>query len=63
MDKGKCEVDKECDCAWVLIYKELEKRNKLGTLKKAQLPRDFKKITKPGKKLLFLDDVDKKANP
>jgi ferredoxin len=63
MDKGKCEVDKERDCAWVLIYKELEKRNKLSTLKKAQLPRDFKKITKPGKKLLFLDDVDKKANP
>jgi hypothetical protein len=63
MDKGKCEVDKERDCAWVLIYKELEKRNKLSTLKKVQLPRDFKKITKPGKKLLFLDDVDKKANP
>ena len=63
MDKGKCEVDKERDCAWVLIYKELEKRNKLSTLKKVQLPRDFKKTTKPGKKLLFLDDVDKKANP
>jgi len=25
-DKGKCEVDKDMDCAWVLIYKELKKQ-------------------------------------
>jgi ferredoxin len=49
MDKGKCEVDKERDCAWVLIYKELEKRKKLDTLKKIQEPKDFKKTTKPHK--------------
>ena len=47
MDKGKCEVDKERDCAWVLIYKELEKRKKLDELKKIQKPKDFKKATKP----------------
>jgi hypothetical protein len=49
MDKGKCEVDKDKDCAWVLIYKELEKRNKLDKMKKAQAPKDFKKSTKPHK--------------
>jgi len=49
MDKGKCEVDKDKDCAWVLIYKELEKRNKLDKMKKAQAPKDFKKATKPHK--------------
>ncbi len=49
MDKGKCEVDKEKDCAWVLIYKELEKRKKLDTLKKIRAPKDFKKTTKPRK--------------
>ncbi|MFA5356771.1 MAG: methylenetetrahydrofolate reductase C-terminal domain-containing protein [Candidatus Omnitrophota bacterium] len=49
MDKGKCEVDKDKDCAWVLIYKEAEKRNKLDGLKKARKPRDFKKSTKPRK--------------
>jgi len=46
-DKGKCEVDKEKDCAWVLIYKELEKRKRIGELKKIQPPKDFKKALKP----------------
>jgi len=53
MDKGKCEVDKERDCAWVLIYRELEKRKKLDTLKKLQEPKDFKKTTKP-RKLIYV---------
>jgi len=47
MDKGKCEVDKDKDCAWVLIYKELDKQKKLEIMKKAQAPKDFKKATKP----------------
>jgi len=52
MDKGKCEVDKDKDCAWVLIYKELEKRNKLQRMKKIKEPKDFKKTTKPRKLIL-----------
>ncbi len=47
MNKGKCEVDKDKDCAWVLIYRELEKKNKLADLKKIQEPKDFKKTTRP----------------
>lgn len=47
MNKGKCEVDKDKDCAWVLIYKELEKRKKTGALKKIHPPRDHKKTVKP----------------
>ncbi len=47
MNKGKCEVDKERDCAWVLIYKELEKDKKLGSFKETQSPRDFRKSGKP----------------
>jgi hypothetical protein len=53
MDKGKCEVDKDEDCAWVLIYKELEKRKKLDELKKIQEPKDFKKTTKPHKLIVI----------
>ena len=49
VDKGKCEVDKDKDCAWVLIYKELEKRNKLDNFKKIKEPKDFKKTNKPHK--------------
>ncbi len=48
-DKGKCEVDKDKDCAWVLIYQELEKRKKTQDLKKIQPPKDFKKALKPHK--------------
>jgi len=49
MNKGKCEVDKDKDCAWVLIYQELEKRNKLNQIKEIQQPKDHKKSTKPHK--------------
>lgn len=52
VDRGKCEVDKEKDCAWVLIYKELEKRKKLSELKKIKEPKDFKKTTKPHKLIM-----------
>jgi len=52
MDKGKCEVDKDRDCAWVLIYKELEKRKKLDELKKIKPTKDFKKTTKPHKLII-----------
>jgi len=49
MNKGKCEVDKEKDCAWVLIYKELEKRKGLDSLKEIRGPKDYKKSGKPHK--------------
>ncbi|MCX5701320.1 MAG: methylenetetrahydrofolate reductase C-terminal domain-containing protein [Candidatus Omnitrophica bacterium] len=52
MNKGKCEVDSDKDCAWVLIYKELEKKNQLESLKEIQSPKDFKKSGKPHKLIL-----------
>lgn len=52
MDKGKCEVDREKDCVWVLIYKELEKRKRMDQLKKIKAPKDFKKTTKPHKLIM-----------
>lgn len=47
MDKGKCEVDKDKDCAWVMIYKELEKRQAIGKIKEIHKPRDYKKSLRP----------------
>jgi len=52
MDKGKCEVDKEKDCAWVLIYDELQKRKLHKQLKEIRPPRDFNKARRPQKKIL-----------
>ncbi len=47
VNKGKCEVSAELDCAWVLIYNELEKKGKAGALKQLRAPRDYGKSHKP----------------
>ena len=46
-DKGKCEVDKNRDCAWILIYNELKKTNKLASLREIRPPKDYSKTGKP----------------
>ena len=51
MDKGKCELDKERDCAWVLIYRELEKNNAVDKLRIHRPARDFRKAVKPHTKV------------
>jgi ferredoxin len=47
MNKGKCELDQNRDCAWVLIFKEAQKGKKLERFKKINPPKDFNKATKP----------------
>ena len=37
---GKCELNPEKDCAWILIYERLEKQGKLELLKEFRPPRD-----------------------
>lgn len=48
-DKGKCEVDKNRDCAWILIYNELKAGSKLHLLREIKAPKDHSKMTKPRK--------------
>ncbi|MDO8749316.1 MAG: methylenetetrahydrofolate reductase C-terminal domain-containing protein [Candidatus Omnitrophota bacterium] len=50
--KGKCEVDRDRDCAWVLIYKELERKGQLDKMKALSAPKDYSKTTKPHKVLV-----------
>ncbi len=38
---GKCELDSEKDCAWILIYERLKKQGKLEFLKEFRPPRDY----------------------
>ncbi len=52
MDKGKCEVDNEKDCAWVLIYKELEKKNNLDKIRPIHKERDYRKSSRPHKLIM-----------
>lgn len=48
-NKGKCEVDKDADCTWILIYNELKKQNKLDLFRKIKPPKDHSKSLKPRK--------------
>lgn len=51
-DKGKCEVDKDNDCAWILIYNRLREMNTLDALKKIRPAKDYSKTTRPRKVIL-----------
>lgn len=42
--KGKCEVNTEADCAWVIIYNRLEKLKMLDVLSKVLTPRNHSKV-------------------
>ncbi len=46
-DKGKCEIDKNKDCAWILIYNRLKELGNLKAMKERKPARDHSKNTKP----------------
>lgn len=48
-NKGKCEVDKDKDCAWALIYKKLKEQDRLDLLDNIQPPKNYNVIKHPGK--------------
>ncbi len=47
VNKGKCELDPDKDCAWVLIYNELARKNRTKDMMSIRKARDFKKSVKP----------------
>ncbi|AYO31292.1 5,10-methylenetetrahydrofolate reductase [Biomaibacter acetigenes] len=44
---GKCEVNPENDCAWVLIYKRLKELNELDQFMEIKSPKDYSKASNP----------------
>ncbi len=46
-NNGKCEVDKEKDCAWTLIYKRLKEQGRLELMKKYQPPKNSQVVLRP----------------
>ena len=44
---GKCEVDREKDCAWTLIYQKLERLGKLDIIRTIFPPKNYQVQTKP----------------
>lgn len=46
-NKGKCEVDKEKDCAWTLIYQRLKEQDRLDLMRKFQPIKNSQVTIKP----------------
>jgi hypothetical protein len=46
-NNGKCEVDKEKDCAWALIYQRLKEQGRLDLMRKYHSPRDYNVAPRP----------------
>jgi len=48
-EKGKCEVDRNRDCGWVLIYERLKKLNKLDLITAIHKPKNYGAVKRPDK--------------
>ena len=46
-NNGKCEVDKEKECAWTLIYQKLKDQGRLELMRKYQPPRNYQVEPRP----------------
>jgi hypothetical protein len=51
-ENGKCEVDSDRECAWVLIYNRLKALGELDSLKEYKAPRDNRKTNRPRRLIL-----------
>ena len=48
-NNGKCEIDKDKDCAWTLIYDRLKEFGSLDSMRRFQRPRNHQGEPKPGR--------------
>jgi hypothetical protein len=46
-ENGKCEVNPDRNCAWILIYNRLAALGELGKLRRFMAPKDYSKMAKP----------------
>lgn len=46
---GKCEIDPDKDCAWVLVYRRLEKQGRLEAMRQYYPPKNQRAVKRPGK--------------
>lgn len=47
-NNGKCEIDRNKDCAWTLIYERLQKQGRLSAMRKFQPAKNYQVEPKPG---------------
>jgi len=53
-NNGKCEVDKEKDCAWTLIYQRLKEQGRLDLMRKHHSPRNYNVMPRPRNSIITL---------
>jgi ferredoxin len=58
---GKCEVNKDMDCAWILIYERLERLGQLEKMRRYYPPRNFCPIPRP-RRLVSKADINLGGN-
>ncbi|MEW6141662.1 MAG: methylenetetrahydrofolate reductase C-terminal domain-containing protein [Chloroflexota bacterium] len=46
-NNGRCEVDKEKDCAWAVIYERLKGQGRLDLMKKYHPPKNYQVVPRP----------------
>jgi ferredoxin len=46
-NNGKCEVDKEKDCAWTLIYQRSKEQSRLDLMRKYHPPKNYQAVPRP----------------
>ncbi len=49
MEEGKCEADRDIDCAWHLIFERLKKQGRPGIFGRTVQPKDWGRRQKPGR--------------
>ncbi len=54
---GKCEIHRENDCVWQLIYERLKKQGRLESLKDVQPPKDWSKSNHGGPRRMTREDM------
>ncbi len=55
--EGKCEISKDVDCAWHLVYERLEKLGELSTLQEIQPPKNWSTSHHGGPRTIVREDV------
>lgn len=49
MEEGRCESDRDIDCAWHLIYERLKKQGRQGVFARNVAPKNWSRTGKPGR--------------
>ncbi len=59
---GKCEANKDMDCAWILIYQRLERLQQLDKMRRYYPPRNFRAIPRPRRIMSKAETVTGESN-